>query len=156
MTSDIPWDDIRREYVAGERTQLAIADAYGVSRHIIKRRADKEGWGPRQKKLAPSEVSVKKLAHKLEGALAMHIHTQQSIEELGPADRERAARTLSSLVRTLEKLNTIKPEDEAGDDFPRDLATLRQELAERPEKLRGREPEKPGSEPSERVQRGGS
>lgn len=44
------WQQIRRLYVAGALSLAAIAEQYGVSAQRIARRAQKEGWPPRQRR----------------------------------------------------------------------------------------------------------
>lgn len=135
------WENIRREYIEGDRPLIRLEEIYNISRQTIARRAARQGWGPRLKKLTKGDASFPTLVKKLESALSLHISGQASFAPLNASERERAARTLSSLVRTLEKLNSLSKdkangEDEDTDeDFPRDLAALRFELAVRLERL---------------------
>ena len=144
----IPWDEVRRAYCEGQDTITAICKQFGLSTTTFYRRRLVEKWvrqGAVQR--ATPMLDNHAMKHRLAKSLQEQIASQPRPELLDASERERAARTLSSLVRTLEKLQDLDKGEEPDDDepFPRDLATLREELAERLERLRqstGSEPDK--------------
>ena len=55
------WRKMRIEYVKGNTTYKKLADKYGVTDSYIRKRASKEGWGKKRRKL-DTEVEQKVLA----------------------------------------------------------------------------------------------
>jgi transposase-like protein len=142
--SNADWQELRRLYMTGEHTITALSQRFNISTTTFYRRRQKENWqrpkGVRRASMVASPVTMKTL---LAEALQDHIACQPRAEQLDAPDKERAARTLSSLVRTLEKLNDIDGQEATDNNeqpFPRDLAELRFELAQRLAKLQAATP----------------
>jgi hypothetical protein len=133
-------EEARRLFETSEISQVDIARRVGILPASLTRMAKNGGWirfekGKRAQTVRRIRARVEREIEAVEGVL-------EKAGALGGADS--AARTLSSLVRTLIELqkydedaarrSRVKPEDE--DVAPADLDALRDALADRLEKLR--------------------
>lgn len=125
------WDEIERAYLETTEPLADLARRFGISFQRIVAHAKKQGWPARRISRAakgehygtpetlPSHMSAQDKAEtkdglytRLHNLLAHHIADAEErlasigsgVEQSTAADRERDARTLSSLIRTLEKL----------------------------------------------------
>ena len=157
------WRILRQLYESGVVTVEDIAAIGGVSRSTINRHAKAEGWTRRSRKLetgrraalaraqaeagqaaddkrTESEIRRADALASLWQALARQIAVIERHAEAKPHDEqreERDARTLSTLVRALEKLADLDRRDaqRAGRRPARDVSALRRELGERLDRL---------------------
>jgi len=141
------WTAVRAAYERGEESIAEISRRFGVPTSTIYNRRDAEGWTTRQLKApAPEKRSRKRrrqMVARFFETLARQMHdVEQSLAadpdgaETSSSGRERDARTLASLVRTLEKLVTLdtgpdKAAKARKDAAHRDIDGLREALAER-------------------------
>ncbi|WP_293325796.1 hypothetical protein [Parvibaculum sp.] len=165
----VDWAAVERAYADPEMSVMEIASSLGMSAQALTARAAREGWPlrsgrSRAKKLASGEHAVAgrlkqaNLLTRLRRLIDREISDiEKEYEQEGaPADRERAAKRLTVLVRSLDKLTEIqnatkkaKPAD--GADKSGD--TLRTELERRLARLAagdgaGGVPDKPDGEGS--------
>lgn len=125
------WDEIERAYLETTEPLADLARRFGISFQRIVAHAKKQGWPARRisraakgehygtPEILPSHMSAQDKAEtkdglhtRLHNLLAHHIADAEErlasigsgVEQSTAADRERDARTLSSLIRTLEKL----------------------------------------------------
>jgi len=116
---DIDWEVIRPLYEDGTTTVTALADEYGMTRQRLTRHAVKLGWRLRQVYRSPqkkaadlvtSQLMPSRLASRLKRLIAREIDAieGETLQDRPAVERERDARRLASLVRSLEKLNEIK------------------------------------------------
>jgi hypothetical protein len=110
-----------------------------------KRKAGAETPPPPAKPLDPGRL-IARLEDAVEREFA---RAETALEKHAPKTIEASARTLATLVKTLAELkrmrrdagqiseDAIRPDDDAADEPPRELAELRAELARRLERLRG-------------------
>jgi len=149
------WTAVRVAYEAGAATVEDICRKHSVSPSAFYRKRKAEGWTPRRPTAeAPateaSEIDRRRrrrrgLVSRLFEALERQMREIESridgeAGERSAAGRERDARTLASLVRTLEKLLGL--DTGSGGDATeregaahRDIEGLRRALAERIERL---------------------
>ncbi len=146
------WADIRRGYVeAGETVQMLCA-RYEVSPSTLYSRARRDNWPKRKQSISVVKADYPEQA-KLVARLYAALHQQMSaierrmkvkpeIEDTNAtATAERDARTLSTLVRTLEKLIELQDSnksvsdkaDNVGADL--DAARFRDEIVRRIEEF---------------------
>ncbi len=112
------WVAIRRAYEDGAVPLVETAAKAGVSTQKLIRHATDAGWKMRTppKKAKPAAelkggaLRPTSLAARLKRLIAREIEAieGESTGARDPAEKERDARRLSSLVRSLEKLNDIK------------------------------------------------
>lgn len=112
------WPAIRRAYEDSAVPLAATAAKAGMSPQKLIRHAIDAGWKMRTppKKAKPAAdlkggaLKPSSLAARLKRLIAREIEAieGESTGERDPAEKERDARRLSSLVRSLEKLNDIK------------------------------------------------
>ena len=130
--SGAQWDEIARSYLETAEPLAELAQRFGISFQRIVAQAKTQGWParrltrvskgeiqgkpnkPQPPLLArPEKSETKEALHtRLHNLLAHHIADAEDrlacigtgVEQSTAADRERDARTLSSLIRTLEKL----------------------------------------------------
>jgi hypothetical protein len=102
--------------------------------------------GTRAKKAPPRAALVQRLWQAADGQVRQ-LEGRLALEELEPAERERDARTMAVLVKTLRELNALDADSEKQDlkrtgtpeaaapeanyDDPRDIDDFRRELARR-------------------------
>ncbi|MCE9649556.1 MAG: hypothetical protein K8R18_08040 [Parvibaculum sp.] len=142
------WAAIRPRYEDADQPLTEIADEAGVSWQSIAAHAKRNGWALRQPPKSPTRRAAdlagaalmpSKLASRLKRLIAREIDAieGESTEDRPALERERDARRLSSLVRSLEKLNDIKAAKEKRDPRRADNRTgggdgaMRAELARR-------------------------
>ena len=65
-TKEIPWNEIRADYIAG-MTYGALADKYGENKGTIHRKSQKEKWDEKRQRVANAveTATVKKTAEKI-------------------------------------------------------------------------------------------
>ena len=140
----IAWDEIRRLYEAGSVTVVALAALAGVSAPTIRRRARAEGWQKGETGTEPDAASVVPVADAppadraaliagLYRACAAHVADIEARVGVSAQNRERDARTLGILARTLDTLIDLdrrKAGEEAAEPEA-DIERLRADLAGR-------------------------
>ncbi|HEY8161297.1 MAG: hypothetical protein ACR650_04380 [Methylocystis sp.] len=102
---------------------------------------------------SPRPADPRRLIARLEDAVEREFaRAEAALEKSAPKTIEASARTLATLVKTLAELKRMRresdetkedatrPDDDASDEPPRELAELRAELARRLERLRGERP----------------
>lgn len=142
-TPEQDWAAIKRAWAEDKLTPKEIAAAYGLSYQKLSARARAEGWrkgesgreGNAEKQRPASTPGLMKRLRQLLERQIEEIENTES-EEGGAAARERDARTLSSLIRTMEKLLEMQREREArrrarNEERGEDAELLRGELARR-------------------------
>ena len=157
------WAAIEQDYRAGVKSMARIAADHGVSQSTIARRARAAGWPSRRevrREPAPPAPERAALMARMRWLLERQIAHIERRHAAGPkadeaadatidnaADRERNARTLGSLIRTLEKLIDLERElskteaeepetharshDRQADEPASDTDAIRTELARR-------------------------
>ena len=159
------WHDIERAYKAGSMTIKALAERHGVAAATISRRAKKNGWlrgrpgpeGPpskakkaratrsaREPAGTRGKTATKDLMRRMRRLLEHQIaDIERSQKDDASVSDERSARTLSSMIRSLEKLLELEqtlangPADKKGSDdsAPPDADRLRADLEQRLSRL---------------------
>lgn len=140
------WAAIRLLYEDRSNALTAIADFAGVSAQKVIRHATVNGWQSRTaakyrdapaSELMGSALKPVRLATRLKRLIAREIESIEGeiAHERDAVEKERDARRLSTLVRSLEKLNDIKAakakrEPKSG-DTAEDAEALRAELERR-------------------------
>lgn len=151
------WKKVREEYERNEGTVQSICTFHSISRTQLYRRRRAENWERRKSRhsvgMPENEDAVnsspdrKALIDRLYAAFDRQMGEFESHLDGSPDEgvNEKDARTLGSLARTLEKLIDLKQEEEGEQEDTGkgvDIERLRQELANRIERLRQRrEPE---------------
>ena len=112
------WEAIRIKYEIAEMPMSEVAAGTGMAWQKIAIYAAKNGWRLRKPRtraqkddaLRDAGLAPTRLATRLKRLIAREISSieNEDMSERPAADRERDARRLSSLVRSLEKLNDIK------------------------------------------------
>ena len=113
------WKAIRPRYEDVSTNIVTLADEYGVTWQTLSSYGAKHGWAKRKKMPTPQQKAAEllgaqlmpsKLASRLQRLIAREIDAIEGeiLTDRPAVERERDARRLSSLVRSLEKLNTIK------------------------------------------------
>lgn len=162
------WGAVKRAYEAGAETIAHICATYQISAGRLRRRAKRDGWrrrktsagqrkrtaGTKKRSSESSGNNRAQLVRRLYARLAHHMTLAErdgaQEGEGSEADRERRARTLSTLARTLEKLielerglkqangeTTGAAAGKAGSSAPDDLEQFRNNLAQRIARLGG-------------------
>lgn len=104
-------------------TVAALAEEYGMTRQRLTSHAVKLGWQMRQVHRTPQQIAAdlvgaqlmpSRLASRLKRLIAREIDAieGETLADRPAVERERDARRLASLVRSLEKLNEIKARKE--------------------------------------------
>ena len=147
------WAAIRLAYEAKEVPVAKICDEFGVIKWDLYKVAHKQGWTLRTatrkrpgKKPKPGAARRDLIAQLYDSLMRQMQESEQHMNEASSeAARERQARTLSSLTRTLEKLVELEKGLDAADDGKRKKAgekraaeALREELAQKLLRLTGR------------------
>ncbi len=148
------WNAIRTAYESGKDSVDSICKTYRIARTALYIRRRRERWAPRNRvdRSNPATRGYRRrvMVARFFEALERQIQDIESSlcheaaqAETSATSRERAARTLSSLVRTLEKLFELDtgadPAAQARKEAAhRDIEGLRQALADRIARL-GRE-----------------
>jgi hypothetical protein len=153
------WDEVRRAYVETDETVRNIAAGHGIPLWRLHDRARRDGWPrrcpprPKTKPFADATIDVRRrLVRRLFRILEsefelMEKRMQTQLEDpdkanLVPAgERERDARTVATLVRSLDKVTEIaadldrtsggKPGSASADELFAEADRFRRELAER-------------------------
>lgn len=163
--ADLDWQGIKEAYLAGKHSVAHICQQFGLKPHQLYSKAKTCSWQMRSQtkpKTRPQKAGQQKKtpskptglgANKGTSVCALHetlefitMDLMQRISERSQdtsADHEKDARTLSSLVRTYEKLKTIAAKNDAtstkepGDHTTSDQSAQqrRAEIAARLEKL---------------------
>ncbi|MDO8289730.1 MAG: hypothetical protein Q7T44_10975 [Parvibaculum sp.] len=113
------WDSIRPRYEDLSVNLVALADEYGVAWQTLAIYAARHGWAMRKTLRTPvqkaadlvsSQLMPSRLASRLKRLIAREIEAieGETLEDRPAVERERDARRLASLVRSLETLNEIK------------------------------------------------
>ncbi|MES1990259.1 MAG: hypothetical protein V4441_04815 [Pseudomonadota bacterium] len=113
------WEAIRPRYEDTSNNLIELADEYGVAWQTLSMYGAKHGWAMRKTQRTPaqkaadlvsSQLMPSRLASRLKRLIAREIDAIESetLADRPAVERERDARRLSSLVRSLEKLNEIK------------------------------------------------
>lgn len=140
------WVEIRRDYEDIEKPLAETAAKAGMNWQKLVGIAKAAGWKPRTPPAKPappaselggSSLAPSKLATRLKRLIAREIESIEGeiAHERDAVEKERDARRLSTLVRSLEKLNDIKAakakrEPKSGDSAE-DAEALRAELERR-------------------------
>lgn len=138
------WTKIRAAYEDVDVPLAETADKAGLNSQMLIARARREGWRPRTAppkapapaaELTGAQIKPSSLATRLKRLIAREIETieGESAKKRDAMQKERDARRLSSLVRSLEKLNDIKAAAKAkpGKKKEEDGDELRTELQRR-------------------------
>jgi hypothetical protein len=154
------WDEVRRAYLGRSESVQAIADRFGVPRWALQHRARSEGWPPRRagsRTPSPRTASgtipvrrrlIRRLFRIIEAELdLMESRMEKQLKDLDrsadiPAvDRERNARAVATLVRSLDQVTEIaadldripggQPKSADADELFAEAERFRRELAER-------------------------
>ena len=121
----INWVAVRHAYGDGKHTIASICRQQGLTRGQLEYRRKKDGWPSRHP--APQSGGHKtnvsppnriKRLYRLLDRLMKEIEMQSSNQiskdnaaDVSTADRERSARTLSSLIRSFEKIKELETEE---------------------------------------------
>jgi len=148
------WDAVRAAYEGGVGSIASLCAKFGIAKTALYKRRRHERWRPRNRvdRSNPATRTNRRrvMVARFFEALERQIHDVETSlrgeaaqADTSSASRERAARTLSSLVRTLEKLIELDtgadPAAQARKEAAhRDIEGLRQALADRIARL-GRE-----------------
>ena len=155
------WDEVRCAYLETSETVRNIATRYGISSWDLSRRARAQGWPrrapprsvPAKKPFAATTIQVRRrlvrrlfriLESKLE-LMEQRMQTQledpEKADMVPAAERERDARAVATLVRSLDKVTEIaadldhtaggKPGSASADELFAEADRFRRELAER-------------------------
>lgn len=124
-SGQVNWVAVRHAYCEGKQSLVEICRQYGLTNRQLRYRREKEGWPPRQSG-QPSQKSTSdtspqrqiarlyrlldRLMNEIE-ALPDHADTEKGAPEMSSADRERSARTLSSVIRSFEKIKELEAEE---------------------------------------------
>lgn len=151
------WTAVRAAYEDGKDSVDSLCKTFRVTRTALYQRRRREKWRPRNRVDRTSKftrsnrrrVMVARIFEALEqqiGDIEISLRNEAGKTDSSAAGRERAARTLSSLVRTLEKLFELDtgadPAAEARKEAAhRDIEGLRQALAERIARLARHRPD---------------
>lgn len=134
LVDDPAWAEIRRLYIETDVPVRELAERFGLGERAVFARRKAEQWparsaraakpqarkrGPKQGARAPasrSEPRHRALIRRLYTALDLRLQLMEKRmrdgEVLPPAEEEREARGLNSLVRSLEKALQIDPDPE--------------------------------------------
>jgi hypothetical protein len=159
------WTQVRYEYEHTDKPVEDICVDHGVSSSTLRDRMRRWKWTRRRQPIAaegpppappieqaaplvpdatpgedmPPDPAV--IVPRLQSAVARVLPAiEATIGKLAagpmpPREMERAARTLTSLIRTLRELNQLlaqqQPQTAANDDYPEDIDAFRNELARR-------------------------
>ncbi|MCB1493035.1 MAG: hypothetical protein KDJ77_14765 [Rhodobiaceae bacterium] len=139
------WAAIEAAYTGTDMTVTGICALYGIKKDRLYAKARAMGW-PRRSDRKARVTARDRIARLYEALDSQMADVQRRLAEAEGADgasqagdRERDARTLATLARTLEKLNAMAPEtpeQEADDTAPDDIEAFREELARRLAELR--------------------
>ncbi|MBY6239739.1 hypothetical protein [Methylosinus sp. Sm6] len=152
-------------YDAGVEPVRKLRDMLGMSDRAFRAFRVENGWPLRESPIKhvaereprePASKPTRSLIARFEEAVEREFaRAETALRKGGPKSVEQSARVLASLVRSLAELKRMsrdagpaprgEEEDESGadasaDEPPRELAELREELARRLERLRGRGP----------------
>ncbi|GLK76010.1 hypothetical protein GCM10008171_12640 [Methylopila jiangsuensis] len=134
--------EARRLYETTQLSQVEIGRRLGLSRHAVARRAKREAW-TRPFDAARRRTLIRGLRRSVDAEVAKAERLFASGDDGAAGEAAgKAARTLSSLVRSLRELAKFDEESAGGAGEPdadgslRDADEFRAALAERLERLR--------------------
>ena len=158
------WLAIAHDYRRGDVTVQEVCDRHGISKTTLYRQAKARGWPMRQAAIDPETeageerggdarrlITIRRLYKVLDQKMTnieARAHSDAEPSRGSPAESERDARTLSSLVRVFEKLTELEDRvlaqadsQDANDDpimirSMSDAERLRRDLAQRLARLR--------------------
>ncbi|MEM7429482.1 MAG: hypothetical protein AAF441_25700 [Pseudomonadota bacterium] len=145
------WVAARAAYSHGVLTITEIAERYGMARSTLYARIKREGWSaPRPTtECGPAGESGRQDPDPSDYVRRLHELLDKTLLELeinllaggakSTPDRERDVRTLASLVRVIEKLGAIEPEQQRRNEAEQteeDEDLMRAEIADRLARLR--------------------
>jgi hypothetical protein len=145
QSTEPDWTAIREGYENLDVPLKDLAAAHGMHWQTIVIHGRKAGWKPRsartqkQREEAARDAGLQpsRLATRLKRLIAREIEAieKENTEDRPATDRERDARRLASLVRSLERLNAIKAakakREDKGDDEGEGGDEMRAELERR-------------------------
>ena len=153
MKPPIDWREVARVYAQSKLSFNQIAAKLGVTAATVRRHARADGWSPsassdvgpertRQTGRTPS-TDLSRMVVRLYSALDQQMtEIEERLAMASTAtERERDARTLNALTRTLEKLIELKQiadttsASQAKEGKPESAAKLRTEIERRLDKL---------------------
>ena len=120
--SDAQWGDIRTAWIATDRAVRDIAREFGVSDTAVNKRAEKEGWGPRN---SPARKRAIVANHAAGLKSCLQTKPNQNPAELAILDAAeqdiQVMRTAANVARiALERCEALIPHE----DDPRNIKTL--------------------------------
>jgi len=155
---------VKIDYEESSLTVVAIGEKYKVSPSYVCRLARERGWmmrthrlGRRPRTTAPSAMARELIAHRLGGLINKKLdQMEKAMEsgELGPADLERDAKTVGSMIGGLQKVVPVPEEDKvskldvaqpASTDNADEVERLQREIIERFERIERRRHAEGGS-----------
>lgn len=171
---DATWTEIKRLYTETSEPINAIARRHGISDQMIYKRAKAAGWPRRSERKRPSAAMrhageaakrrqparnaqqsvVRRLYRAIDTKLRKLEKRMQSGEALTAADSERETRELGTMIRSFEKVTEVaadidRPQESAAAKAPlvtaADAERMREEIAERLERLHAQGPSARGS-----------
>jgi len=121
----VDWVAVRHAYCAGDQKIAEICQHYGIAATGLYYRRRIENWPHRNNMSATAEKTSKQIhKNKIERLYALLDRLMKEIEMgtsnpvndegvsiSGTADRERSARTLSSLIRSFEKIKELEADE---------------------------------------------
>ena len=155
----VDWAAVRHAYCAGDQKVAEICQHYGISKAGLYYHRKTNNWPSRNNVSGTVAASSKQIRkNKIERLYLLLDRLMEEIEmqpvnaldddgvsKSGTADRERSARTLSSLVRSFEKIKELEAEeiseikktynDGVNEADEKEAETLRNILYEKIEKL---------------------
>ena len=163
------WTAVRRAYVSGEETIVAIAERHKTTPSAVRSHASRNGWVRKSSLAAAAAEAVddrnihlaerRRLARRLTTAIdrilakmekRMVREKRKDAEPTTAADQERDSRLVHSLIRSLEKVTEFEADLERPDSgksdapdaraFADEAERARAEIAERLARLGGASP----------------
>jgi len=155
----VDWAAVRHAYCAGDQKVAEICQQYGISKAGLYYHRRTNNWPSRNDLSARVAVTSKQIRkNKIQRLYLLLDRLMEEIEmqpvsaadndgmsKSGTADRERSARTLSSLIRSFEKIRELEAEevseikktnnDGVNEAEEKEAETLRNILYEKIEKL---------------------
>ncbi|WP_350333376.1 hypothetical protein [Coralliovum pocilloporae] len=143
--ADTPWSRIKALYEGQRMSVAALSRQFGVSQSAIHRRKKQEHWTWQQPSEGKEQGVLAESGAELPGRTALVARLRRVFDKqvsevearlgrLGQTSLdEKDARTLSTLVRTAEKLMDLEEQDSGDMDKDEEvsLETLREDLARR-------------------------
>lgn len=162
--SDETWAEVKRLYVESDETIQSIAEKCGVCLSTLFRRRAREGWprrwqrrgravgatGPLAVSSDPARTARLTLEKRLYQVMILKLEKLEqrmnSGQAVTPADNEREAREIGTMIRGFEKVKEVGAGDgnsesvgiHPGLGIAADTGRMRQEIADRLERLHQR------------------